>query len=193
MDRRTLLAGLGTATGVALAGCSTTLGGSTLDDPEVQAEADETHLHYADGQGEIATTSVLYGPVEGQTLVGVQVSIWHRAGTTLTDLGLVLRDRDPTAVRPDVYVGGFSGEFPPVSFTTGPRREGRAIEVPDVEAVGEGTVTLDLYVRRFGDWPLQMAVDVNYELDTGLAQSATVEGTVDFEIQEPGGAGEERT
>ncbi len=116
MNRRRFLTGIGAASGALLAGCAGPGKPTTLENPDVSGDGPETHLTYRDDDGRIATTSVQYGPVRTGGLVRLHVSIWHRDGTTVTDLAVTLRNREPTAVRPTVYVGGFSGEFPPIEY-----------------------------------------------------------------------------
>jgi hypothetical protein len=185
MHRRRFLAGLGAAGTVAIAGCAGPVGTEQLQNPDVDDEASETHLTYRDDDGRIATSSVLYGPVRTGRLVRLLISIWHRDGTTVSDLAVTVRTRDPTAVRPSVYVGGFSGEFPPIDYRIDDDSDGRLISVPDLSPVGDGTVTLELFVRAFDEWPLELTVDVAYGLDAGFLQSSEVEGTIDLSISNP--------
>lgn len=185
MDRRRFLAGLGAAGTAAFAGCAGTVGPKQLRDPAVDDEATETHLTYRDDDGRIATSSVQYGPVRTGGLVRILISIWHRDGTTVSDLAVTVRTRDPTAGRPSVYVGGFSGEFPPIDYQIDEDTDGRLLSVPDLSPVGEGTVTLELFVQAFTDWPLELTIDVAYGLDGGLLQSYDVDGSTDLTIPNP--------
>ena len=185
MNRRRFLAGLGAATSVSLAGCSGRVGTKELSDPEVTTEEGETHLTYRDADGRIATTSVQYGPIRGGNLVRIRLSVWHRRETTLTELQATFRNRDPTAVRPGVYVGGMSGEFPPIGRRIDDETDGRVIAIPDLEPVGEGTVTLECYVQGYSGWPLDLTVDVAYGLDAGFLRSYDVDGTVELSIPDP--------
>ena len=98
----------------------------------------------------MATTTVRDGPVGAGTLP-VGLSIWHQDGTTVTDLTVTVRNRDPIAIRPSVYVGGFSGSVPAISHDVDTDTDGRVLEVQDLRRVGDGTVTLDCYVRGFGE------------------------------------------
>ncbi|MEF8894051.1 twin-arginine translocation signal domain-containing protein [Halodesulfurarchaeum sp.] len=185
MNRRRFLAGVGAAGTVAFAGCAGPVGTTELSDPEVDVESAETHLTYRDNEGRIATTTVQYGPVRPDGLVRMRISIWHRKETAISDLFVTFRNRAPTGLRPSVYVGGFSGEFPPIDYQIDDESDGRLISVPDLSPVGEGTVTLELYVQAFDDWPLELTVDVAYGLDAGVLQSYAVEGTTDLSIPNP--------
>lgn len=185
MQRRRFLAGIGTVGTAALAGCAGPVGTKQLQNPDVDDEASETHLTYRDDDGRIATSSVLYGPVRTGRLVRLMISIWHRDGTTVSDLAVTVRTRDPTPGRPSVYVGGFSGEFPPIDYQIDEDSDGRLLSVPDLSPVGEGTITLELYVQAFNDWPLELTVDVAYGLEAGLVGSYAVDGSVDFSIPNP--------
>lgn len=184
MNRRRFVQGLAVTGAAALAGCSAPIGTEQLSAPEVSKEESETHLTYREGSERVATTSIQYGPIGAGNPIPVRLSIWHREGTTVTDLTVTVRNRDPTGIRPDVYVGGFSGSFPPITHDVDPDTDGRVLEIPDLRPVGEGTVTLDCFVRGFGEWPLDLAVDVEYGLDAGVAKRYAVDGTVDLEIQD---------
>lgn len=185
MNRRQFLAGLGAASSAALAGCSGSLGTTELSDPEVTTEAGETHLTYRDEDGRIAVTSVQYGPVRAGNLVRMRLSVWHRRGTTLTDLEATFRNRDPTAVRPAVYVGGMSGDFPPIARRIDDETDGRVLAVPDLTPVGEGTVTFELYVQEYSGFPLELTIDMDYGLDAGTLQFYEVDGTMELTIPGP--------
>ncbi|MDZ7849448.1 MAG: twin-arginine translocation signal domain-containing protein [Halodesulfurarchaeum sp.] len=185
MNRRRFVQGLAVTGAAALAGCSAPVGTEQLGNPEVSEEDSETHLTYRDGSDRVATTSLQYGPIGVGDPIPVRLSVWHQRETTLTDLTVTFRNRDPTAVRPSVYVGGFSGSFPAISYGIDPDTDGRVLEIPNLSRVGDGTVTLDCYVRGFGNWPLDLAVDVAYGIDAGLTKRYQVDGTVDLEIRDP--------
>ena len=182
MKRRTYLAALGTASVGALAGCSVS-STTQLTDPEIETEDTETHLTYRDDEGRVTTTTVQYGPVSAQGLVRMRLSIWHRRGTTVEDLGVTVRDRRPTTPTPEIYLAAPSMDFPPIHFTRDENSDGRHVSIPDIEEVGTGTVTIEWYLRSYADeWPIDIAVDVGYSLDAGRFADYTVEGTVDRTI-----------
>lgn len=185
MKRRTYLAALGTASVGALAGCSVP-STTQLTDPTVETDDTETHLTYRDEEGRVATTTVQYGPHYDQGLIRMRLSIWHRQGTTVQDLGVTVRDRSPTTPTPEVYLAAPSMDFPPIHFTRDENSDGRHFSIPDIEEVGTGTVTIEWYLRSYADeWPVDIAVDVDYGLDAGLVSGYAVEGTVDFAIEQP--------
>lgn len=186
MKRRTFVIGFATAGTTALAGCSAPLGTTDLHDPEITAEDSETHLTYRDENGRVGTTTVQYGPVHSSGLLRMRISLWHRENTTVSDLTVTIRNRDPTEGRPSVYVGGFSGEFPAITHGIDSDTQGRRLEVEELQTVGRGTVTLELYVQTSGAWPLDLAIDVAYGLDDGLFRDYDVDGTVDLTIPGPG-------
>ena len=186
MDRRQFLAAIGAAGTATAAGC---LGGRhDLEDPTVETDADETHLTYRQGGERLAVTSLDYGTGRPGGLVELRLSIWHRRDTTLTDLAVTIRRREPTATRPEVYVGGVSGEFPPIAQRIDPESDGRQLVVEDLSPVGEGTVTLGLFVRHFEDWPVDLTVDVAYGLSAGVLERYAIEGTAELTVAGPDGA-----
>lgn len=143
MERRTYLAALGTAGVGAFAGCSVPSSTTRMTDPTVREEDGETHLVYRDDDGRVSTTTVQYGPTTDQGSIRMQLSVWHREGTTVEDLTVTVRTRDPPTPAPEVYLAAPSGEFPPIHFSRDEERDGRRFAVPDIERVGEGTVTID--------------------------------------------------
>lgn len=182
MKRRTYLAALGTASLGAVAGCSIP-STTQLTDPEIESDDTETHLTYRDEEGRVATTTVQYGPHYDQGLIRMQLSIWHRQGTTVEDLGVTVRNRSPTTPTPEVYLSAPSRDFPPIHFSRDETSDGRHFFFPAIEEVGTGTVTIEWYLRSYADeWPVDIAVDVGYDLDAGRFQDYTVEGTVDVTI-----------
>lgn len=185
MERRTYLAALGTASLGAVAGCSIP-STTRLTDPDVDTDDTETHLTYRDDEGRVATTTVQFGPHHDQGLIRMQLSIWHRQGTTVQDLAVTVRNRRPTTPTPEVYLAAPSRDFPPIHFSRDEDSDGRRFSIPDVEEIGTGTVTIEWYLRSFADeWPVDVAVDVDYDLDAGRFQEYAVEGTVDVSIKQP--------
>ena len=183
MDRRQFLATLSVAGTASAAGC---LGGEqTLREPAVESDEGEIHLTYHQGGERLAVTSLDHGPGRPGGLVELRLSIWHRRDTTLTDLAVTVRRRDPTATRPEVYVGGTSGEFPPIAQRIDPETDGRQLVVEDLRPVGEGTVTLGLFVRHFEDWPVDLTVDVAYGLSAGMLERYAIEGTAELGVAGP--------
>lgn len=186
MKRRTFVIGLATAGTAGLAGCSAPVGTKALRDPDRTEKDSETHLTYRDENGRIGTTTVQYGPVHSSGLLRLRISLWHRENTTVSDLTVTIRNRDPTAVQPSVYVGGFSGEFPAITHGIDSDTQGRRLEVGNLQTVGRGTVTLEVYVQSYGEWPLDLAIDVAYGLDDGLFRDYDVDGTIDLTVPGPG-------
>ncbi|UWG46713.1 Uncharacterized protein HSRCO_0416 [Halanaeroarchaeum sp. HSR-CO] len=185
MERRTYLAAFGTAGVGALAGCSVPSTTTRMTDPTVKDADTETHLVYRDDDGRVAVTSVQYGPVTDQGLIRMQLSIWHRAKTTVEDLSVTVRTREPAVPAPEVYLAAPSRDFPAVHFSRDENSDGRQFAVPDIEEVGRGTVTIEWFLRSFDDeWPVELAVDVDYDLDGGTFTTYTVDGTVEFELEQ---------
>ena len=183
MDRRQFLASLGVATTASAAGC---LGGKqVLRDPTIETDEGETHLTYRQDGKRLAVTSLEDGSGRPGGLVEIRLSVWHRRETTLTDLAVTIRRRGPTATRPEVYAGGISGEFPPIAQRIDPATDGRQLVVEDLSPVGEGTVTLGLFVRHFEDWPVDLTVDVAYGLSGGVLEEYAVEGTAELAVAGP--------
>lgn len=185
MKRRTYLSAVWTASLGALAGCSDP-STTRLMNPTVEEEDSETHLLYRDDDGRLATTTVRYGPVTDLGPIRMRLSIWHRRGTTLEDLSVTVRSRDPPGPSPEMYIAAPTASFPPIHFSRGSNGNGRRFSVPDIGEVGTGTVSIDWYLRSFDDdWPVELAFDVEYALDGGLLQAYAVDGTVDLEIEHP--------
>ncbi|MFB6266021.1 MAG: hypothetical protein ABEI31_00050 [Halodesulfurarchaeum sp.] len=153
-----------------------------LDDPTVRTEDRETHLIYRTEDGRIAVTTVRYGPEAAAGPIKMRVSVWHSRETTVTDFRMVVRNRDPQAPPPEMYLSAPGGELPPVHFARF-SGGGRGFTIPNVGEIGEGTVTLDWYLRSFDDTgSIELDVDVGYTLDAGLLRSYDVEGRAVLDI-----------
>ncbi|MFB6093939.1 MAG: hypothetical protein ABEJ77_03245 [Halanaeroarchaeum sp.] len=183
MDRRTYLASLGTAGAAAVAGFAG-VGTTTLDDPTVRHEGDEVHLLYRRDGDRIAAISVQYGPVAGGPPYRMRLSLWHAGETRVSDLGLLLWNRDATAPPPAIYLAAPAGNLPSVDFRRGEDRA-RGFFVPDLGEGGSGTVTLEWYLRPYEDPPIGLWIETEASLATGRLGRYALEGTAAVTIEGP--------
>ncbi|WP_101295434.1 hypothetical protein [Halegenticoccus soli] len=153
-----------------LSGCSqfTTAESSavTLSDPDTENDGDETHLTFRRGDELLLVTTIRHDVYEDDRFHPLRVSAWHADGTGLDGFRYrfaVLPD-DPEHAS-EVYLNAPGGpEFPEVHFRND--RNGRTIvEVDDLGAQGQGTLTTELVLQTVGDRPpRKLAVDVEFEL-----------------------------
>ncbi|MFB6068839.1 MAG: hypothetical protein ABEJ90_02820 [Halobacterium sp.] len=166
MHRRTFLAATATAAGASLAGCSLP-GRTRLDDPRVDESDDQTDLVYREGD-ERVTAITVQTRFDRQPPYRMQHSIWHREGTTVDDLRIAVRPRGPRSITPEVYLAAPGSDFPPIRFSVDRDTNARVFEIPGIDAVGEGTVTLSWYLHTFDtDPPVAVDVGTNDGLDAG--------------------------
>lgn len=190
MRRRRFLASAGVVGTGGLAGCSVPDTSTRMDDPTVRPEDGETHLIYRDEGGRVAAVTVQYGPVRDQVgaMLPMRYSLWHRDGTTVEDLTVSVRSRSASQqVPPQVYVASPGGDFPPIHFGRNPDLDARTIAIPEIQRVGTGTVTLEWVLRPFDDeWPVELAVETDASLSSGLLGGYVLEGTTELAIEASG-------
>lgn len=183
-SRRRLLAATGAAATTSLAGCSV-LPTRTLDDPQREADDRATHLVYSVDDDRMAEVSIRerWGS-RHRWRYPLRTLVWHREDTTLERLEYTFRPLGPRRA-PEFYLQRPGGNpWEPIRFARAEDGDGTVLEIPDLGAMGEGTVGLELIVEVHDEEPLDLRIDVEAALSSDglLGRDYRIEGSVERTI-----------
>jgi len=165
MKRRDVLAAVGSAGAVAMAGCAG-LGSETISNPvEDQASDGETTLSFqADDGNQVA--SLTARPAEqrfsshGGQQIPVDIAITHPEGTTIRDLTLSLRaPPSGTGVTEVAIETPFGTPHPSLDLYEAPDDGASVLTIDDLGKNGDGTVLFKFLLLGVGDAISEVEVD----------------------------------
>ncbi|MFB6070710.1 MAG: hypothetical protein ABEJ76_06765 [Halanaeroarchaeum sp.] len=78
------------------------------------------------------------------------------------------------------------GDFPPVHLGRDPDSAARTVAVPEIQRVGTGAVTIEWFPRSVAaEWPIDLAVDTDAALTSGLVGGTVMGDTTDLTVAPP--------
>jgi hypothetical protein len=186
MNRRDVLAAVGTAGVVATAGC-TSLGSTTITNPEGERTDDgDVNLNFQTESGEnVATLTVMpgrerYSGSRG-TEIPVKIAITHGDATKIESVRLDLR-APPTSTGAGTpaevaFTTPFAKPHPSIDLYTDPDDVSTILEIPDTGEQGDGNIVFDFLLTAVRDTTNELSVDAAIELSEGgvLGQNYTLE------------------
>jgi hypothetical protein len=187
MNRRDVLAAVGTAGVVATAGC-TSLGSTTITNPEGERTDDgDVNLNFQTESGEnVATLTVMpgrqrYSGSRG-TEIPVKIAITHGDATKIESVRLDLR-APPSSTGAGVpaevaFTTPFAKPHPSMELYTDPDDVSTILDIPDTGEQGDGNMVFDFLLTGVRDDTTELSVDATVELSEGgvLGQNYTLEG-----------------
>lgn len=186
MNRRDVLAAVGTVGVVATAGCSD-VGSTTITNPEREATEDgDVNLIFRTESGaEVTTLTIMpdrqrYSGHRG-TEIPVKTAITHGDGTKIESVRLALR-APPTSTGAGVpaeiaFTTPFAKPHPSMELYTDPDDVSTILNIPDTGAQGDGNMVFDFLLTGVRDTTTELSTDVAVELSEGgvLGQNYTLE------------------
>lgn len=194
MERRQLLATLGTAATVSTAGCGLVQSPTVLSDPtQHSASPGRGSLSFTANGEEVGSLGV-DGDVAAETIT-ISTEISHRAGTTVRSIELRVWMPAPGSDTPaDVAVvspvEGDSSPPPAITLSSPQRGPGTIITVDDLDDLADETIsTLNLMVRPHADNATTLMIDATIELanTAWLGGDYTLDGRLQLEFPDLGG------
>jgi hypothetical protein len=189
--RRELVAALGTAGTVTVAGCGAIRSGTTLSDPTGKSDGSgRRSLHFSSDGEEIGHFGV-DGTVASD-LIELRTEIWHRDETRVQSIELRVwmpeTARDTSAEVAVVSpVEGDSSPPPNVRLSSPDRDLGTVIEIDDLDDLADETIsTLELLVRPASETATELSIDCTIELTSSglLGSDYTLDGRLDLNYPE---------
>lgn len=187
MNRREVLAAVGTVGVVATAGCSS-IGSTTITNPEGERTEDgDVNLNFRTESGKkVATLTVMPGRQRYSghrgTEVPVKIAITHGDATKIESVRLDLR-APPTSTGAGVpaevaFTTPFAKPHPSMELYTDPDDVSTILKIPDTGEQGDGNMIFDFLLTSVRDTTTELSVDAAVELSESgiLDQNYTLEG-----------------
>lgn len=187
MQRRDVLAAVGTVGVMATAGCSS-IGSTTITNPEGERTDDgDINLNFRTEKGDqVATLTVTPGrqryPGHGGAEIPIKTAITHGDATKIESVRLALRappsptgGGTPAAV---AFTTPFAKPHPSIELYTGPDDSSTILDIQKTEEQGDGTMVFDFLLTGVRDATTELSVDAAIELSEGgvLGQNYSLEG-----------------
>lgn len=187
MNRRDVLAAVGSVGIVATAGCSS-LGSTTITNPdEEQTDDSDVNLNFRTESGEkVATITVIPGRQRysghSGTQIPVKIAITHGDATKVESVRLDLR-APPTSTGAGspaevAFTSPFAKPHPSIELYTDPDDVSTILDIPEMGEQGDGNMVFDFLLTGVRDATTELSVDAAVELSEGgvLGQNYTLEG-----------------
>lgn len=164
MERRRFLAASVAATALPLAGCAARE--TTLQDPEVRREDDETHLVYRDGDERIAEVSYVARQRTGSPPpYGLWFHVAHAESLSVDAFRVELDVAPSDQSVGSVYLEAPDGApYPEMHYHTEPESGSTVVDVDDTESQGSGAVNLGFLVASSSEPPVAVVGDASLTL-----------------------------
>jgi hypothetical protein len=171
MNRRDVLATVGSVGVVATAGC-TSVGATTITDPDEERTDDgAVNLTFQMESGQsVATLTVMPGRQrylghDGEQ-VPVKIAITHPEATTIGSVRLELRAPPSGAGVPAAvaFTTPFAKPHPSMELFTAPDDVSTVLAIPETGAQGDGTMLFDFLLTNLADGTAELAVDAKLQV-----------------------------
>lgn len=184
MDRRRFLAASVAASALPLAGCAARR--TTLRDPEIEREDEETHLVYRDGGVRVAVVSYMSRQRVGSPPpYGLWFHVGHDESTSVESLRVELDTAPARRPKPAVYLQAPDGHpYPEMHYHTDAETGAAVVDVPDTGEQGSGSMSLEFLVAPLSAEPVTVVGDATVELSGRRFVGETYElsDRVEFEL-----------
>lgn len=174
MQRRDVLAAVGSLGAVATAGCTSLGSPTTISNPTREQDPDgDTSLQFRTEEGDqVATLTVqpgrrrYSGPGGGQ--VSVDVAITHPDETQITGLQLALQAPPVGAGAPAEVAlkTPFGTPHPAIDLYAAPDTGATVLAIDDLGAQGDGTVVFQFLLTGLGDSTAELDLDATIDATT---------------------------